>query len=340
MKPADNEYYFDIIKNEQNLKSNTRQVYVHSLNSILRHVHVDPSSPPPTLDQVLKNADLYYPLIVKGATAVRNHRIQVGGKWRIQPPSDAQGTIRTQVKTLVSLMKYSHFKERQPDKYRAWYKYFDELNKAMEQREDNNLPTAATEMMWHEILQRRDQYEPGSQEHVVLGLYTYIPPRRQTDYYNLARTPQIYETNPEHYTGYLDLKSTPPMLKVTQFKTHDVYSDYETPLPKELSNSITIFLADKDSRSKKKGKPKQRYLFAKLNGDPYPTIASFTDANNNVIKRALDNPRTSVNTLRHAASSYVATSTTMLRGEKKRWATAMGHSLAMQGHYVIARIEE
>ena len=339
-----NDEYMDAIR-ACGLKPSTIKSYLNNLNTIIRHVNVgvgmgSAGAGAVTLDTVLRNADKYYPVIVREATALRNKRIQQhGGGWLKKGPADAQSTIRSQVKTLIALMKYCGIKENEPQVYGAWYKYFDQLNKVMAEREDNNLPTDATDMMWEEIVARRDLFKSGSVEHVTLGLYTYIPPRRQTDYFRLARSKAIYDCKPDENTGWLD--TDVGRLKVTQFKTRDIYSDFECDIPAPLLASIKLFLKDRDARGKAKGQQrKQQFLFTKLNGEPYPSVSSFTDANNNVLKRTLGNEHACVNTIRHAAASHVATSTTMLRGEKKRWALAMGHSLAMQGHYVIARIED
>lgn len=345
------DFYLDIIRNAP-LKPNTIKSYLNNLNTILRHVNSGieikdnenntekGAERNTTLDMVLRQPDRFYSVIVNRATAVRNKRLnQRGGAWLKKGPSDAKATIRSQVKTLIALLKYSGIKKSEPKVYDEWYKYFDQLNKVIAEREDNNLPTAATDMMWEEILARRSLYAVGSMEHVTLGMYTFIPPRRQTDYYKLARSRAVFDAEgADECTGWLDLNAR--RMRVTQFKTKDIYKDYECDLPAGLVESIKVYLAARDARSKKKGQLRQRFLFTKLNGEPYPGISSFTDANNTVLKRALDNPDACVNTIRHAAASYVATSVTMLRGEKKQWATAMGHSLAMQGHYVIARIED
>lgn len=321
----ENEYYFNIIRYASSLKENTKKSYLHNLTTILRHVNKN-AKDTITIDEILKHADKYYPIIVKESTIIRRHRLQVGGGWKLQPSSDAQGTIRTLVKTLISVMKYSQFKETHKDMYDAWYKYFVELNDAMLKRQDNNLPTLGTSMTWEEIIMARDQLQPGTKEHVILGMYTYIPPRRQNDYYMLALSPSIYKLNEAQATGFIDLKNR--LLKVTKYKTADQYGEYDVLLPIPLVESIQLYLNPKI----------KTYLFTKMNGDAYPSISSFTDAMNTVIKKALKNQHASVNTIRHAAASYVATSTTMLRGEKKQWALAMGHSLSMQNQYVVARI--
>jgi hypothetical protein len=343
------EEYFTAIKSAP-LKPLSVRSYLNNLKTVLRHVNAGAGAGEKnrvTLDMVLRDADRFFPVIVRETTAVHDKRLAArmrGGGWKKQALPDAQGTIRSQVKTLLAVLKYSGIKEAEPGVYGAWFKYFARLNEAMAVREDNNLPTLATDMTWEEIVGRRAGLKPGTLEHVTLGLYTCIPPRRQTDYFRMARTRAIYDGDPEGCTGWLDIGAGAGAgagagtMRVTQYKTADQYSDFECELPPELLNSIRLYLAQRDARARAKGLPRQRFLLTKLNGDPYPGVSSFTDANNNVLKRVLDNPHASVNTIRHAAASYVATSTTMLRGEKKRWAVAMGHSLVMQGHYVIARI--
>jgi hypothetical protein len=167
-------------------------------------------------------------------------------------------------------------------------------------------------------LEKVGKWNVGTIEHVTLALYTMIPPRRQQDYWKLWIGPNP----PTGTTGTIDLvKKT---IEVTDFKTVDKYQTFRKELPPTLIDTIT------------KLRP-EGWLFSKKDGLPYTSLSSFSDANNNVIKRALGNPNASVNTLRHAAASFVATDQYMLRGEKKQFATDMGHSLAMQGLYTQVR---
>jgi hypothetical protein len=251
-----------------------------------------------------------------------------------------------------------------------------DLSKELQHRADNNVPTAATELTWEQIIDARQQLKPGTIEHVTLALYTYIPPRRQQDYWKLQLQLQLSpnssssSTTATTPTGHLDLSATPPTMTITAFKTDDKYPAYTVVLPPTLVQAIKAYLAAEETiaataamvanvrtnantnakasasktvkavksvKTVKAVKTAREYLFCKRNGDPYATLSSFTDANNTVIKKALNNQHASVNSIRHAGASFVAMDPAMLYGERKAYALAMGHSLAMQGQYVVAR---
>jgi hypothetical protein len=217
-------------------------------------------------------------------------------------------------------MKYTGIKENKPEYYRAWFKYFAELNKEMQKRADNNVATEAS-MLWSDILDCVERWKIGSLEHVTLALYTMIPPRRQFDYWKIwIKTKTDSFDNKPNSTGMIDIKNK--LLTVTEYKTKDTYDVFTKELPPILINTISKY------------RPNGGWLFTKTNGEIYKNVSTFADANNNVIKRALGNPNASVNTLRHAAASFVSTNPSMLRGDKKQFAKDMGHSLAMQGVYV------
>lgn len=210
------------------------------------------------------------------------------------------------------------------------------MSRVLNKRADNNVPVSATEMTWADITSRLTTLEPGTLEHVTLALYTVIPPRRQQDYWKMLMKPPLSTTkalttsnDEDDMTGYFDFSLPEPTMTVNAYKTSDKYDTYVAKIPPELVDTIQKYVAQ--------SKMKSPYLFSKRNsGAAYSTLSSFTDANNKVIKRILDNPFVSVNSIRHAAATYIATNPHMTRGTKKWWARAMGHSLAMQGQYVIA----
>jgi hypothetical protein len=317
----------DFITNCDSIKQITKDPYLSNLNTITKYTNEK-------LYTVLQDANKYYPIIAQ--------KVYEGRKIK---SGDTNGTMRTLLKTLLALMKFSGIKENQNEIYQQWYPYFIKLNKKMVERADNNVADEKT-VAWSTILEIRDKLEVGTIEHVILSLYTMIPPRRQYDYWKVWVTqmptgaqsqnkskPEIgtqsqnkSKPGTPSQTGTINLTSR--MMKITEYKTADKYNDYITELPQELIDTIKLYMNQREKKS--------NWLFAKKNGTTFGSISSFTDSNNNVIKKALGNEHASVNSIRHAAASFVATNPKMLRGEKKAWANAMGHSLNMQSLYVIA----
>ncbi len=310
---TDQEFY-DLISNTPLLKDTTKRPYLSALNTIKRYTGDDIP-----LKDIFFDADKYYYIIRAAAVASRRF-----GNDR--SPNGPLVSLKTLLKTILSVLKYSCVKMSKPDVYSRWNHYFGVVGKELEGLEDNNMATTQY-MDWGDVQGRLEWLSANSYaslEHVTLALYTLIPPRRQHDYWKLATNP-LHDT--EDCTGVLNLSHTSTM-SIRAFKNVDKHDVYNTELPTELVQIIRTFLS-----KKKKGK---EFMFTKINGQPYGTLSSFTDANNTVLKRALDNPNASVNTLRHSCATFVNTSPHMVREQKKAIAAAMSHSFAQQQMYVVA----
>lgn len=310
--------YVQLIMNVGTLKDSTKRPYVANLKTISKYVGGVP------LSAVLADADRYYGVIRDAAMKQPRYA-------EARSPHGSLSTVKTLIKTLLSVLKYSCGTAGtpvRPDAYARWQKIFAELGSEIDRLADNNAATT-TYMDWGAALERerilrREAY--GSLEHATLALYTLIPPRRQHDYWKLATDPG---TDSAEATGVLNLRARPATIFIRAFKNVDTHDVYSAELPEELAAVLKTYIASKAGRA-------SHYLFTKMNGDPYGSLNSFTDANNTVLKRALANPHASVNTLRHACATYVNTNPHMLREEKKRYADAMSHSFAQQQLYVVA----
>jgi hypothetical protein len=285
-----------VISATPDLKQTTKGPYIFNLNTISRICS------PMTLFDVIKDP--------------------VGGFKKMQDASKSIATLRTLLKTLLALMKYAGIKENMYPLYKPWYSHFIDASHQVNKIADNNVATPATELTWKQVLDKRATLVPGTIEHMTIAMYTMIPPRRQHDYWKMTLGPEPLPGS----TGHMDIFANPPTMTVTAFKTQDVYKDYTATLPSDLVGAIRAYIKENAS---------PQYLFTKRDGSPYGTLASFTDANNKVIKRALDYKFACVNTLRHAAATWVSTNPNMLRSTKKMWAHSMGHSLSMQASYQV-----
>jgi integrase len=233
----------------------------------------------------------------------------------------ALGTRKTLVKTVLALLKHSGLKIKHNDVFGIWYKHFMELSTALDTFQDNNVQTESS-ITWKDVKQRFEEAKYGSLGHTTLALYTLIPPRRQQDYWKLRVRGEMVDGD----TGVIDMNSKTIVVHV--FKTVDKYDKWTKKLPEELFNVIRDYISKDTFNSE--------YLFSKRDGKPYSSLYSFTDANNTVIKQVLKNPRTSVNSIRHAAATFINGDRYMLRKDKKQYAYDMAHSFSMQSLYVEA----
>lgn len=305
--PITNAGLFDGIK-QAPIEETTKESYMKQLKMLQKYN--------PDLGTLLMNPDKYGPLISEG---------------------ERESTKAALFKVIIALLKHSGLKETNQELYYKWYKdYFNESNAVIKQKwaEYKQAPkTLEGAMTWQEII---DKYNAVSREksysldHVSLGMYTIIPPRRQRDYWKLLlihnqNEKVILETD-KSISGYLDLTVSPALLVVMTYKTKKNYDEWRKVLPPPL---------DKIIRRHLQTRPGAKYLFEKLNGDPFPTHHSFTVKNNNVLKRVLDNKDASVNVLRHAASTWVYYNNKMTPLQKEQYARDMGHSVNTQSHYVM-----
>jgi hypothetical protein len=245
-------------------------------------------------------------------------------------------TCRNNIKILMTLMRLSNIKKTNLDLYNRWYKIFINLTKQVDDQNDNNVQTDKS-LNWENVIKVRDENMNNDTpilHQLVLGLYTYIPPRRQLDYWKVkiiyeddkVSETEKTENKKEKTTGFLFLKDR--TLVIHDFKTAKQFKEWKTVIPDPLFNIIKKYLES--------FKHKLEYLYCTSKGKPYSTLTSFTNSNNKILKQIFKNNKVSVNSLRHAAASYVNHKKDMTRSEKKEFAEAMGHSFSMQQLYVEA----
>lgn len=308
------------IQNTPDLKDTSKRPYLSHLNKIQKYCNNA------QLRTIFIDAHTWYPILEQ--KTFEGQRRPGGNK---QGRDVSKVTLRTYIKTILATLKYSCVKQHKPDVYEIWREYFNKLSKEIADVADMNI-AEDNYMEWTDVLERLkylDQTNFGSIEHVTLALYTLIPPRRQLDYWKLATDPTL-DTDDNKCTGCLWLRHPPYKIMVREYKTMDQYDIYENELPESIVKIMNAYLT-------RRTKAQQTFLLCKNNGNAYGSLSTFTGANNDVLKRALNNPNASVNTLRHSYATFVNMDPDMMRKEKKEIARSMGHSLEQQQMYVVAR---
>ena len=107
------------------------------------------------------------------------------------------------------------------------------------------------------------------------------------------------------------------------FKTAKVYGRIEIPLPKELVNQIHMSL-EKEPRD---------YLFVNKKGEKYSTANAWNKWANRAIKLLTGNQQIQLRTLRHIYISHLLKNNDLTRGERKKIAEKMGHTVDTQDKY-------
>lgn len=205
-----------------------------------------------------------------------------------------------------------------------YLKYFRELKEKVEAFYDKNQPTEKQKegvLEWEDVVKKCKELgdkEYGSKRHLLLSMYTYIPPLRQdfNEVKIVSRAPRKNEGN------YLILGENVSKLVLNEYKSAVHYGKFETDIPKELVKII---------RESLKLHPR-KYLFTDVEGRPYKECNSYTVYSNRILKGIFVNKSVSVSMLRH---SYISglNFNNLTEGEKKEIAQQMTHSVSQQGRY-------
>lgn len=178
--------------------------------------------------------------------------------------------------------------------HQQYLKHFRDLKAEVVSNQDNQPSEKQNDgvVSWDVVIQIRDELgkkEYGGRAHLLLSMYSYIPPLRQD--FNYVR---IYKRKPKVDEGnYIVLGARKGKLVMNEYKTTKVYGRYEADLPSALVKVIQASLEQNP----------REYLFTGVDGQPYTEPNSFTVFSNRTLKEALNNQKVSVSMLRH---SYIS----------------------------------
>lgn len=244
------------------------------------------------------------------------------------------------VKTILAVMKHAGVKEydcqHSTSYYQQWYDVFEPLNKQFTEQRESNEPTERQKLAlldWKkDVIPLYDQLSKtsyGSTEHILLAMYTLMPPRRQVDYHKV----QVLDSN-ETVEGVLDLDSSlsgvldlsKKHITIVQGKTISTYDVWTKELPNDLIRAIKASLR----------KQPRKYLLVRVSdGQPFVTPSAFTKYHNDVLKRLFKNPYVSLNSLRHAFASHIHQQPMTSLYQLKQISRDMGHSVETNMSYVL-----
>lgn len=229
-------------------------------------------------------------------------------------------TARTYISAIISVLKGQG--QGHKVAYDAWYLVFTNVraelkNKFLKQEPSQKQIDA--HVQWEEIIKARDAIKDKlSLEYVLMCLVTMIPPRRQLDWFNIM----VCTSKPDPCCNHINITHETPYVFLCVYKTWPTYGNYESPLPSSLVNVIKS-VCDKGG-----------FLFKK----EFNSVEQFTSWSNRIIKKVLQNPAASMNTLRHSYASYMArTNPNMSLWMRAVLARDMGHSLEESLAYDIVR---
>lgn len=250
-----------------------------------------------------------------------------GIAW-IRSYAEAHTSQKSFVNAVLAVFKHCpDLKTQEKASFDQWYAAFSEVDAKIEERYKSNEPSERQRegyVAFPEIVKKRDALEPGSNDRLLLSMYTHLPPLRAD--FNRVR---IYTNEPkkgdsegeddDREDNYIVLGGR-PRLVLHEFKTKRHREHYEKDLPKPLLEEI---------RASLKRSPRE-WLFRSRDGKPY-SANSYTKWANGVLARLFGRPLT-ISLIRHSFINTLDFNTLTVH-EKEQIAKDMSHTVATQDRY-------
>ena len=216
------------------------------------------------------------------------------------------------------------FKEQNKNIFEKWIKETKRIKDLIDSKYEKNEPTerqAKSYVSYDELVKTRNKMKKGTQERLLLFMYTEIPPVRN-DYHDM----RIYKSKPRYNTGnYIVIEKNKANIILNEFKTDKSYEKIEIDIPTTLMKEITESL---------ESLPRDHLFVSTRTNKPHLTANSFVKWANRTLKK-LFNGNISLTTLRHI---YISRRDLKLESksgtERKKIAKIMGHSLEQQQKYL------
>jgi hypothetical protein len=229
--------------------------------------------------------------------------------------------------SFIAIFTYNQdLKENENKLYLMWQDQTKRIKDIINKKYESNAPTKRQEksyVSYEDIIHKRNELEYGSQERLLLSMYTEIPPVRN-DYHKI----RIYAKKPKYdVNNYIirDEENDGMFIILNDFKTDKIYKQIKIDIPKILKDEINFSLK----------KEKRDFLFtSSRDNEPFNSKNTFNRFANRTLK-SLFNNNMSLTTLRHV---YISRRDLKLEeksgAERKELANIMGHSLAQQQKYL------
>lgn len=244
---------------------------------------------------------------------------------RIEACTSNLQTKKSAISAMKALIKHNALQQQYATAAKAWHDAFKLVDDAITARYETAEPTAREIEQWTpwgDVLQKEKylaQHAYGSMDHLLLAMYTHVPPQRQ-DYGNV----KLVLEKPSADIDYLLLpKSGKDVghICLRHRKTVKKLGVYHAEIPAGLVKVVVASL---------RSCPRE-YLFQNAKGAPFVDKEVFTAWSNNTLQR-LFGKQMGVSTLRHSFVSSLDFNR-LSPAALKDIAYAMGHDLRQQQLY-------
>lgn len=297
------EMIFDYIRNTSVYKPSTKNIYINRLTTI-RNCFFDSKK---SLLWILLNPDAFKDVLLKFG--------EVSGA--------KSSTLTLYVTTMISIITHHlEIQDEYPDMLRDWKRLKIQIEEPIVEQYNSNKPNEKQEkakISYDDLIKVKDSLEKGSDERLLISMYTLIPAQRSN--YDSVR---IYTEDPNNKTDNYLVLNDKPILVLNKYKTSRTYDTLTIPIPDNLLQEIMWSL---------ELKPRE-YLFVSPSGQPYEHSGSFNQYANRLLKKVL-NKDFNLTTFRHIYISNPDVDVNNLTlGEKRKLAKSMGHSVVSQQQYL------
>lgn len=231
------------------------------------------------------------------------------------------------LKSYISAIKYAIRKGKYKDKDGLINKYSVYQNDLIKKIRKHNYSGIMSDRekknftIWPEIVKFVQNFEPKySLDHLIVSLYTYIPPRRR-EYYNMI----VSFNKPESYDKRLNYVIVPEddnaFFVFNEYKTKSTYGEQIIELPSALDNIVRMYII----------------LNRIIEGDkliPVKTPTNMTKRVQHAFAKGFDKS-ISINILRHSyVTHYMNTCQQLTAGIIKETSWKMAHSVEESTMYL------
>jgi len=314
--------YIKHIQNSKLLNENTKKLYLSKLNVIQNEIWKNCKSQ----TKVGKGKCLHY--ILQNPKAfmekMEEYVNKTGG--RLDKSKLSIHAKDSYVSVICALFRHSPgMIQKHTDLFKEWSDIHQKVREPINDKYQSNEPDKRQQeayIPFDELVKIRDKLEDGSNEKLLLSMYTMIPPARN-DYYKTV----IYDNEKEvskDIDNYLIMNNKPYIL-LRKFKTSKTYKQIKLDLPSNLVKQIKISL---------KNNPR-KFLFVSTRNNKEYKSNTFNHWLNRTLKKLTGKDNISINTLRHI---YITRRDLKLEEksglERREIAKKMGHSVSTQQNYL------
>jgi len=228
------EYYTQAINNTPTLKEKTKQLYLNTIHRIKTEICNDE----PTLYTILQNPKKFFEQLNiycnnnKGRIIVNGEKKGLG--------QHTKDNITSAI--LALFLHHEKFRNNHFHVYEQWIEYQKDIRKPIKDKYLTNKPTERQKsgyFSYEDVIIKRNQLEDGSQERLLLTMYTEIPPIRSDFYDTKLCTKECPLTKDKNYITLLNKTGT---LILNNYKTSKKYGQKKINLPIEIIRQLKLSL--------------------------------------------------------------------------------------------------